>query len=277
MKARHLTGEKARVFNGKIDAKGCFARNLYESLRQKSEVECLYDHEIARLLDVKTYHIWSLRKKLGIKKGNGFFRRFDGSYGVGAVNAFKRMIEDKNTSLADVARHFGFSREYARQAYMKIYGYPYTETHKRKLFERKRRRYLCRKISEEDEFVREVKRKIESLGLPADVSRNSQKYRILVNGYALVLKRAMRTRSICGRKYFHFYIAAYANEDYDFLICCCRNGLEVSYYVIPRSVLPKSDISIPPKAGGNHRYALYREAWHLLMSKEADRLRCGNA
>ena len=188
----------------------------------------------------------------------------------------KRMIEDPYTSLSDVARHFGFTREYARQTYKKIYGHPYTEAYEKKLLERKRRRCLDRKISEGGAFVREVKRKIESLGLPADVARNGQKYRIRVNGYALVLRRALRTRSVCGRKYFHFYIAACAKEDYDFLICFCRNGLEASYYVIPHYVLPRSDISIAPEEEGNRRYAMYREAWHLLISKEADGARCGN-
>lgn len=276
LKARNLNWEKEQVFNGEMDAKERFTRNPYEVLRQMSEAECLCDYEIARLLDVTKYRVGSLRRKFGIKKGNGFFRRFDRSYGVGAVDSLKRMIEDPHTSLSDVARNFGFTREYARQIYKKIYGHPYTEAYKKKLLERKRRRCLERKISQGGAFVREIKRKIESLGLPYRVARNGQKYRIQVNGYALVLRRALKTRSVCGRKYFHFYIAGCAKEDYDFLICLCRNGLEASYYVIPHDVLPKSDISISPKEEGNSRYAMYREAWHLLISKEADGARCGN-
>ena len=50
------------------------------------------------------------------------------------------IIESPHSSLADVARHFGFSREYARQVYKNIYGHPYTKVYREKLEIRKTER-----------------------------------------------------------------------------------------------------------------------------------------
>ncbi len=116
-----------------------FGMDLSEFVKQKVEKESLYDYEIAAILNVNSGLIGQLRKDLGVKRTNGFLRRFDHIYGFGAVSKFKKMIEETENSLSDVARHFGFSREYARQVYEKIYGVTYTEARKRKRLEIKRR------------------------------------------------------------------------------------------------------------------------------------------
>jgi len=133
-----------------------FGMDLHEFIKHKVEVESLYDYEIADLLNEKVADIgrsrgvlaqdigW-LRNEFGIKRANGFSRRFEHKYGQGAVDLFKDMIEDPINSLSDVARRFGFSRQYAWQTYKKIYGFPYTEAKKRKRRERRKMRVVFRK------------------------------------------------------------------------------------------------------------------------------------
>ena len=114
-----------------------FGLSVYEFMKQKVEAESLYQYEIADLLNLNVKKVAQLSRHFGLRKKNGFKRRFNLKYGTGAVNVFKTMIENTENSLSDVGRHFGFSREYARQVYKNLYGYPYTETHKRKQFLKK--------------------------------------------------------------------------------------------------------------------------------------------
>ena len=106
---------------------------LPEVIRKKAEAEGLYDYEIARILNLEIRVIRKMKKIYGIKRSNCFTRRFDERYGKGSIKTFRRIIESPYSSLAEVARHFGFSREYARQVYMNIYGHPYTKVHREKL------------------------------------------------------------------------------------------------------------------------------------------------
>ena len=85
---------------------------LYEFIKQKVQVDELYDYEIASLLEVKDSMITKLRNAYGIKRATGFSRRFDRRYGKGAVERFKKNDRkpDQHTS---IGRHFEFSKEYA--------------------------------------------------------------------------------------------------------------------------------------------------------------------
>ena len=123
-----------RVIKNKLESyvTNRYGMDLNQFFRQKVELESLYDYEIAAMLNVSTTSIRKLRNAFRIKRANGFSRRFEMIYGLGAVEKFKNLIEDPGNSLADVGKHFDFTREYARQVYQKLYGYPYTETYKRK-------------------------------------------------------------------------------------------------------------------------------------------------
>ena len=104
-----------------------FGTDLYGFIKQKAQVEGLYDYEIASLLKVSHSMITKLRIAYGIKRIGGFSRRFDRRYGKGSVDKFKKMAENPDITLTEIGRHFGFSMEYARQVYQKIYGSAYTE------------------------------------------------------------------------------------------------------------------------------------------------------
>ena len=96
-------------------------------MRHMAEVRCHADREIADMHNVTiptVRKIRKIRRRYGIKRTDSSLRLFEQRYGPKAVRSFKRIIEDASSSLADVGRHFGFTREYARQIYKKIYGFP---------------------------------------------------------------------------------------------------------------------------------------------------------
>ena len=82
---------------------------LREFIKEKIEVENLYDYEIAAIINADSVLVGRLRKNFGIKKAVVFPRQFERNYGEGAVEKFKKIIEKPDKSLADVARHLGFA------------------------------------------------------------------------------------------------------------------------------------------------------------------------
>jgi PTS system nitrogen regulatory IIA component len=158
-----------------------FGTNLYEFIRQKVQVDHLYGYEIASLLGVSDSMITSLRNAYGIKRANGFSRRFDRRYGKGAVERFKAMAETPKSTLDDIGRYFGFSKEYARQVYKKIYGYAYTEAYKRK-------RLIRRKMG-----LSERTKRSKQFGGPTKVSKRTKS---IGSGEAPILARFMTTKEV---------------------------------------------------------------------------------
>ncbi len=89
-------------------------------IRKKVEVETLTDTQIARLLGVCPSTASHWRNKFHIKPADKFRRKFKETYGPGALETFDVMVAQRAT-LQEIADHFGFSREYARQVYNKLY------------------------------------------------------------------------------------------------------------------------------------------------------------
>ena len=244
-----------------------FNMGLYEFVKQKVEKESLYDYELAGILNVNRAFIGKLRKTFVIEKSAKFPRQFERIYGAGAVEGLKKIIENPDNTLVDVARHFGFSREYARQVYEKIYGYPYTEAFKNKLLARKGKVRANRKKPKRFELLIKIKEKMESLGLTLHLRIRKHSYSILTNGYKLLLRHALTTVTIGKKQYFHITTGA-GPADIDFIICLCRNNGESIHYVIPRHVMPKYGVYLSPEARPTEsKYARFKEAWHLLNHK----------
>jgi len=95
---------------------------IEEFIRYHHQVKLQTHAEIAGSLNVSPALIGRLRKEFGIKRADGFQRRFQNKYGEDALEVFQGMIEEQGESLSDVARHFGFSRQYASDVYKKIHG-----------------------------------------------------------------------------------------------------------------------------------------------------------
>lgn len=248
------------------DVRHRFGMGLYEFVKQKTEVDALHDREIAHILGVRQSRICKLRKEYGIKRADGFLRRFERAYGLGAVETFKKLVERPDTSLREVGGHFGFTREYARHVYGKIYGRPYTEAYRRKrLMRQKKRLAEKRNKSKRAGALIKVGEKMKSLGLPYNIKTNGNSYIISTNGYKLGLRVSSKPTLINNREYFRINNAMGAKEHLDFVVCVCRKGAKDTFFIIPSTAMPKALVSLIPEAtNGQSKYAQFKEAWHLL-------------
>ena len=93
---------------------------IEQFIRTKIELERFTDAQIARLLNVGTSTVFHWRHKFHIKPADKFKRKFQEKYGPDALASFDLMVRHGAT-LQKIGRSFGFSREYARQVYNKLY------------------------------------------------------------------------------------------------------------------------------------------------------------
>ena len=243
-------------------AKAHFVKDLHGFVRQKIEVEGVWDYEVAHMLNVKQQYIGELRRRLGIDRTKGFSSRFDRKYGSGAVSQFKQIIENPEKSLADVGAYFGFSREYARQVYWKIYGCSYGEKHG-KTKARKRNR---RTKTKQPYKLEKVRAKMMSMGFHPEIETRGRTSRILVNGYRLGLKLSRRPRKVGTRDYFNINQKnCFEGEHCDFFICLLKRKCNETHFIIPQTVMPKCSIALSPQSDkARSKYSKFKEAWHLL-------------
>lgn len=103
-------------------------------IREKVEIDALSDAQIARLLNVGTSTVSHWRNRFNIKPADKFKRKFREKYGLDAIESFDMMVRNRAT-LQEIANYFGFTREYARQVYNKLYRGSYSER------QRQQRRY----------------------------------------------------------------------------------------------------------------------------------------
>ena len=248
-----------------------FGMTLNEFMTQKIIEESLYDHEIGRLLGVAPNIIGRVRRGLKLKRKNGFSRRFEQRYGQGAVTTFKTMIEKRSVSLSGVGRYFGFSREYARQVFQKIYGRPYTLLHKQKLMaNRLEREEAAGQASKQNEALSALCRRLRCMGLNSRVLKRGRALRIDMNGYVIDLKMTSKPVTIGGRRRFRITLNDCPGRgEVDFFICILKGDNGKMHYVIPGRVMPKSGVTLSPDGiPGRSKYAPFKEAWHLLETHE---------
>jgi len=89
-------------------------------LREKIEHGSLSDQELANILKVHPSTVSRWRNRFNIPPADKFEKRFRKKYGRDSIEIFKKMIEEES-SLQRIANHFGFTREYARQVFNKLY------------------------------------------------------------------------------------------------------------------------------------------------------------
>ena len=246
--------------NASVEAR--FGMDLYGFVRHKIEIEGIWDYEVADMLNVKPCQIGELRRGLGIDRAKGFSGRFDRRYGIGAISRFKELIENPMHSLTDAGNYFGFSREYARQVYWKIYGCSYGENHgKMKTLEKKRRT----KSNHSKKLVK-IRDKMVSLGFKPKIERQGRGSRILVNGYRLGFKFSKRSRLMGRHHYFNInQNGCFEKEKCDFFICLLKKECDETHFVIPKNAMPKCSIALSPQSSkARSKYSQFKEAWHLL-------------
>ena len=248
-----------------------FGMDLHGFVRKKIEEEGVWDYEVADMLNVKHSQIGVLRYRLGIDRKKGFFGRFERKYGFGAVGRFKEMIEKQEKSLTDVGNYFGFSREYARQVYWKIYGCSYGESFRKKKVSRKKRPVEPK----QPEKLVKVRNKMASLGFHPKIENEGRTFRILANGYRLGFKFSERPRLVGTHYYFSInYKGCFNTEACDFFICLLKRKRDETHYIIPQDAMPRCSIALSPEADeAKSKYSQFKEAWHLLEKGAVTRVR----
>jgi hypothetical protein len=61
-----------------------------------------------------------------VRPADKFKRKFKEKYGSDALQSFDMMVKNR-TTLQEIANYFGFTREYARQVYNKLYKGSYSD------------------------------------------------------------------------------------------------------------------------------------------------------
>ncbi len=238
---------------------------LQEVVQQKFEMPPHDDHEIYNIPYAKPWKIKTCQNAFEIKKENKFSRRFERRYGRGALDTFKKLAENPKNSLADVGRYFGFTREYSRYVYTKVYGCSYAELYRRKQIARARKRSVDRrKKTKKMAYIMKINEKMKSMGMDSLII-DGPPFMILTNGYKLAVKVSSKPVML-GRKMYHlFRNGRSVNTEVAFFVCLCINEKKDTHFVIPPSAMPKSGVSILHQAeSGQSKYAQFREAWHQL-------------
>jgi len=229
-----------------------FGKPLRAFLKEMIEDRCLYNYQVAEMLHTKRAKIGALCREFGLSRRNGFKKRFEEKYGPGSVEAFQRLSARPDTTLRDIARRFGFSRQYAWVVYEKICGTPYSTAfqEKRRLRrnEKQRKERAKRLRSKKLLGFRQMEKELKVRGTPARLVRQGKSYRLVTEQGILNLKYTERPVTIGKKQYFNFLNAGCTETDCDFCICRCKDLERSIHYIIPTDVMPARAISLPPQA-----------------------------
>ena len=244
-----------------------FHMTIKDLMIQRVQRDGLIDKEIANMLHVSIPTVRKLKRSYGIKKTDFSLKRFEERYGPGSVKRFKYIIEDSSSSLADVGRHFGFTRENARQIYKKIYRSPYTEAYKKKLLLRRLQTDALKFSSNRLMHLKNVKDKITNMGLDPKILIEA-KARVLVTNNDLRVKvlHSSKLRHIGNKKYLYVSVLSKYKQDYDFFILSYLDKGDNGYYIIPNEHMPKEGTMIAVSSNNTvGKYKRFKDAWHLLV------------
>ncbi|MGD8386605.1 MAG: hypothetical protein PVG49_05665 [Desulfobacteraceae bacterium] len=245
-----------------------FGTSLNGFMRKMIEERALFDYQVAEMLHIKPATVGFLRRDLGLKR-DGFKQRFEKRYGPGSVEAFRELSSRPETALKDIARRFGFSRQYAWVIFEKICGKPYSDAFQKK--RRLRRQEKQRKVREKHfrskklrGFLK-IEKELKERGIPARLVRQGKRYVLVTRRSTLNLKYTKTAVTIGNRQYFKFVNVGCRDSDCDFYICRCRDLERSIHYIIPKEAMPASTISLPPQSHSEQsKYGKFLEAWHLL-------------
>jgi ribosomal protein S24E len=248
--------------------KRSFHLTLKDFLKQRIEGDGFFDREIADTLHVSISTAHKLRKQYGIKKADTVLKRFETTYGPGAVQLFQDIIEDPSTSLSDVGRSFGFTRENARQVYQKIYGFPYTEAHRQKLLHRRSEADSLKFSSRRLIHLKAVKEKLTAMGLAPTMVFEGNVYLLLTNNNLKVgVLYNGKLRQIGNSQYFAVRPIHKQKQGCDvFILTYLHKGVR-GYYIIPHRYIPKDGTMITVSADDtNGKYTRFKDAWDVLVN-----------
>jgi hypothetical protein len=248
--------------------KKLFDMPIQNLMQQAIEINGLVDREITNIPDVNIPPICKGGKQYGIKRADSSLGRLERRNGPGFVMKFKSIIEDPASSLADVGRHFGFSREYVRQIFKNIYGFPYTEIHKKKLLLRRLKADSRKFSSGRLMYVKKVKDKITNMGFDTKILIVAKSHFLLTNNnLRLAVLHSSKLRQIGKSKYFYVNVINKQRQGCDFFILSYLNNGNSGYYIIPNECMPKKGALIAISSNKtNGKYSGFKDAWQLLVN-----------
>jgi len=249
--------------------KKSFDMPIQDLMQQVIEINgLLIDREITNIPDVNIPTICKVRKQYRTKRADSTLMRIERRHGPGFVIRFKSIIEDPSSSLADVGRHFGFSREYVRQIFKKIYRFPYTEIYKKKILLRRLKADSIKFSSGRLRYLKRVKDKITNMGLDPKILIEAKSHFLLTNNNLRVtVLHSSKLRQIQNRKYFYVNIINKQRRGCDFFILSYFNNGDSNYYIIPNAYMPKAGAMIAISSNNtNGKYSRFKNAWNLLAT-----------
>jgi hypothetical protein len=239
---------------------------VQDLMQQVIKINGLVDSQIANTPDVNIPTIYKVGRQYKLKRGDFSLERLEIKYGPGFVIRFKSIIEDPSSALADVGRHFGFSREYVRLIFKKIYGFPYTEIYKKKKLIKKLKVDSLKFSSGRLMYVKKVYDTIRSMGLNPKILIESKSHFLLTNNnLRLTVLHSSKLRQIGNTKYFYVNVINKHRKGCDFFILSYLNNGDSGYYVIPNECMPKKGALIAISSNHtNGKYSKFKNAWDLL-------------
>ena len=238
---------------------------IQDLMQQVIGINGLADGEITAIPDVNIPTICKAEKRYGIKRIDSSLRRLERRYGTDFVMRFKCIIEDPSSSLADVGRHFGLSREYVRQIFKKIYGFPYTEIYKKKMLLKRLKADSIKFSSGRLKYVKKVMDKITSMGLDPKIRVEAKSQFLLTNNnLSVAVMHSSNLRQIGNGKYFYVNVIHRQKNCCDFFILSYLYNGSNGYHIIPNEYMPKEGAMIAISSNNNSKYSRFKDAWHLL-------------
>lgn len=207
--------------------------------------------------------------------------RLVNKYGPSIIDDLERLKTDP-TTLTALGDKYGFTREYARQLFFRVFGYRYTGFRKAKAQRRKIDKVVHRRSP-----IEKIKRYkpgggphkgaigeavaygvCDSLGY--DITSgigHSTVYDLIINGHKCDVKTSYKTLQTnpTACPYYRFSISQKQKAEVEYFVLYVM-PLGVSF-VVPGKEIPGPSVYIPPSLDriNKSRFSKYREAWHLLM------------
>jgi hypothetical protein len=251
-------------------------KECYQFLHKEN---CLSEYP---LIDVRSSFIESLTDK----------------YGENIIDEYAKIIQSEKQGLKSIADKYGFTKEYARQVFEKLYGFHYTVIKREKIKKKEEKKLIERQLKKDPTYKVEnfkdglikkgaiAEKKVldicATLGYTVKPFIENNSIDLVVNDYLVEVKSAWKSMIIPGGKTpcYRFNLRD-SQRKTDFIVCYAAPLNK--FFIIPISdfnngcsiwVAEKESNVWNFSKDGKHQYKStnrfwkYLEAWHLLERKE---------
>lgn len=217
-------------------------------------------------------------------------------YGPGIIDDFDNVLSCEIKGLIEIAKKYGFTREYARQVFEKIYGFHYTVIKNKKLSHKKKQQYIMRLKKKNPTYKVEhykdglckrgaiaEKRVLDicsALGYIVSPYAEDNSIDMIINNYLVEVKSAWRRCYVGGKnttELYRFQILD-SQRKADFIICHIEPINK--FFIIPKNIYPKGRYIYITEQKSNkwlfgntehiseNKYWQFLERWDLLKKQE---------